>query len=187
MRCKCSCYKILRHLSWFLSQPLLLLYLKSYILPSFDYCDVIWSGCTRDEPLCWETLLNFACRTVLHRHRDYSASAARSELGLSTLSARRKLYLAQTIFKRLPPSLLLIFLYFSLHQPLTVTLVPLLLVNLICLLQELSVLLVLPCGGLFQKILELVQTLEHFQDFERLSYHEQCSLLTIQNITSIIT
>ena len=53
----------------------------------------------KDEALRLETLLNFACRTVLHRHRDYSASAVRSELGLSTLSARRKLHLAQTMFK----------------------------------------------------------------------------------------
>ena len=66
---------------------------------SFDYCDVAWSGCTKDEALRLETLLNFACRTVLRKRRDYSASAARSELGLSTLSARRNLHLAQTVFK----------------------------------------------------------------------------------------
>ena len=88
----------LRRLSWFLPQPLLL-YLKSYILPSFNYCDVVWSGYTKDEILRLETLLNFACRTVLHRRRDYSASTAHGELGLSTLSTRRKLHLAQTMFK----------------------------------------------------------------------------------------
>ena len=65
---------LLRCLSWFLSQPLLLLHLKSYILPSFDYCDVVWFGCTKDEAIHLETLLNFACRTVLRRRRDYSAS-----------------------------------------------------------------------------------------------------------------
>ena len=42
---------LLCHLSWFLPQSLLLLYLKSYILPSFDYCDVVWSGCTKGEAL----------------------------------------------------------------------------------------------------------------------------------------
>ena len=90
------------------------------------------------------------------------------------------------------PSLLLIFLNFSLPQPLT-TLVPLLLANLICLLQELV------SGKGFQfcwcffvvvsskRTLELVHTLEHFQDFVWPSYRKQCSLLTIQNITSIIT
>ena len=47
----CSLNLICR-LSWFLPQPLLLLCLKSYILSSFDYCDVVWSGCTKDEALC---------------------------------------------------------------------------------------------------------------------------------------
>ena len=89
---------LLHRLSWFLPQSLLL-YLKSYILPSFDYCDVVWSGCTKDEALRLEALLNFACRTVIRKRRDYSASAARKQLGLSTLSCRRKLHLAQTMFK----------------------------------------------------------------------------------------
>ena len=88
-----------RRLSWFLPQPLLLLYLKSYILPHFDYCDVVWIGCTKAESLRLESLLNFACRTVLHRCKLSSASAARCELGLSTLSSRRKFHLAQTVFK----------------------------------------------------------------------------------------
>ena len=105
---------LLRRLSWFLPQPLLLLYLKSYILPSFDYYDVVWSGSNKDEALCLETLLNFACHTVLCRHRDYSASAAHSELGLSTLFAKRKLDLAQSMFKCLssqsPPYLSQLFI-----------------------------------------------------------------------------
>ena len=90
---------LLRHLSWFIPQSRFLLYLKSYILPSFDYCDVVWSGYTKDEALQLETLLNFASRTVLRKRRDYSASAACKQLGLSTLSCRRKLHLAQTMFK----------------------------------------------------------------------------------------
>ena len=90
---------LLCRLSWFLPQPLLLLYLKSYILPHFDYCDVVWIGCTKAESLRLESLLNFACRTVLHRCKLSSASAARCERGLSTLSSRRKFHLAQTVFK----------------------------------------------------------------------------------------
>ena len=181
---------LLRRLSWFLPQPLLL-YLKSYILPSFDYCDVVWSGCTKGEALHLEILLNFACRTVLRRRRDYSASAAHSKLGLSTLSARRKFHLAQTMFKCLssqsPP-------YFSqLFSSPTSHYNTLLHANLMCPPQELasgkrlSVLLVLPCGGLFQWTSEIVQTSEPFQDFVRPSYCEQCALLTITNIVPIIT
>ena len=90
---------LLCRLSWFLPQPLLLLYLKSYILPHFDYCDVVWIGCTKAESLRLESLLNFACRTVLHRFKFSSSAAARCELGLSTLSSRRKFHLAQTVFK----------------------------------------------------------------------------------------
>ena len=88
---------LLRRLSWFLPQPLLLLYLKSYILSHF--CDVVWIGCTKAESLPFESLLNFVCWTVLQKCKFSSASAACSELGLSSLSSRRKLHLAQTAFK----------------------------------------------------------------------------------------
>ena len=90
---------LLRRLSYFLPRPLLLLFLNSYILPHLDYCDVIWSSYTKSQSLRLETLMNFACRTVLHRNRRSSASAARSELGFSTLSSHRKLHLAQSVFK----------------------------------------------------------------------------------------
>ena len=90
---------LLRRLSWFLPKPLLVLFLNSYILPHFDYCDVVWSSCTKSQCLQLESLLNFACRTVLRRTRYSSASAARSDLGLSTLLSRRKLHLAQSVFK----------------------------------------------------------------------------------------
>ena len=71
---------LLRRLSWFLPSSLLL-YLESCILPLFDYCDNVWSVCTKEESHRLETLLNFACRTVLHKRRDYSASSAHKELG----------------------------------------------------------------------------------------------------------
>ena len=90
---------LLCRLSWFLPQPLLLLFLKSYILPHFDYCDVVWFGCTKSESHRLESLLNFTCRTVLRRCKHSSASAARHNLGLSTLSSRRKLHLSQSVFK----------------------------------------------------------------------------------------
>ena len=59
---------------FFHSTPLLL-YLKSYILPSFDYCDV-WSGCTLEiEFLLFGKTAKFGCRRVLCRSRDCSFSA----------------------------------------------------------------------------------------------------------------
>ena len=39
----------LRRLSWFLPRSLLVLFLKSYILPVFDYCDLVWASCTKQE------------------------------------------------------------------------------------------------------------------------------------------
>ena len=46
-----------------------------------------------------ENLLNFGCRIVLNRNKNFSASAVRKELGLPTLASRRKLHLAQLMFK----------------------------------------------------------------------------------------
>ena len=89
---------LLRCFSWFLPKPLLVLFLNSYILPHFDYCDVVWSSCTKSQCHQLESLLNFTCRTVLCRTRYSSASAVRSDLGLSTLLSRRKLHLAQLVF-----------------------------------------------------------------------------------------
>ena len=83
----------------FLGFSLSLSSISTYNLPSFNYCNVVWSGCTKGEALHLEILLNFACRTVLRRRRDYSASAAHGELGLSTLSAKRELHLVQAMFK----------------------------------------------------------------------------------------
>ena len=107
------CNTQLRRLSWFLPRSLLLLFLKSYILPQFDYCDVVWCGCTKFESNRLESLLNFTCRTALRRSKHSSASAARQELHLSTLSSRRKLHLSQAVFKCLssqsPPYLSTLF------------------------------------------------------------------------------
>ena len=68
-------------------------------LPLFDNCDNVSSVCTKEGSHRLETLLNFACRTVLHKCRDYSASSDRKKLGISTLFARRKSHLAQIIYK----------------------------------------------------------------------------------------
>ena len=111
---------LLRRLSWFLPCSLLLTYLKSYILPHFDYCDVIWSGGSLDESRRLESLLNFSCKIVLHRRHDSSSTAALQELGLTTLTLRRKLHMAQCMFRSLssqaPPYLSRLFSYVSCHH-----------------------------------------------------------------------
>ena len=86
-------------LSWFLPSSLLLIYLKSYVLPHFDYCDVVWSSCTQEESRRLESLFNLGCKTVLRRKCDSSSTAAVKELGLTTLTLRRKLHTAQLMFQ----------------------------------------------------------------------------------------
>ena len=80
---------LLRRLSWFLPKSLRLLYFKSYVIPTFDYCDVVWSNCTTSEAKRLDTLFNYGCRLVLHKPRLYSASSTRQELQFTTLSDRR--------------------------------------------------------------------------------------------------
>ena len=111
---------LLRRLSWFLPKSLLLLYFKSYVLPTFDYCDVVWSNCTNEDAKRLETLFNFGCRLVLHKPRFYSASSARQELHFTTLSARRKFHMCQTMYKCMnslsPPYLTRLFRTPSTHH-----------------------------------------------------------------------
>ena len=107
-----------RRLSWFLPQSLLVLFLKSYILPVLDYCDVVWDSCTKKDAQCLETLLNYACCVVLRRQRHESATAARSDLGLTTLAIRRKIHLARLMHKctHSPPYLTSLFPLPSSHH-----------------------------------------------------------------------
>ena len=111
---------LLRRLSWFLPRSLLFTFLKSYILPHFDYCDVVWSGCNLGESRRLDVLLNFACKVVLRRQRDSSSTAALQELGLTNLTSRRKLHIAQCVFRCLscqsPPYLTRLFPSVSSHH-----------------------------------------------------------------------
>ena len=58
---------LFRRLSWFLPRSVLTLYLKSYILPCLDYCDVVWKSCTKNDSRRLQTLFNYDCRIALHR------------------------------------------------------------------------------------------------------------------------
>ena len=90
-----GCLNLLRRLSWFLPRSLLLTYLKSYILPHFDYCDVVWSSCTQEESRRLESLLNFGCKIVLCKRRDFSSTTALHELELTALTSRRRIHTVQ--------------------------------------------------------------------------------------------
>ena len=90
---------LLRRLSWFLHRPLLVLYLKSYILPSMDYCDIVWNNCNQQDSSRLQTLFNYACRLVLHRPRHSSSCALWEDLGLTCLLTRGKLHLAELVYR----------------------------------------------------------------------------------------
>ena len=87
---------LLRRLSWFLPR---ILFYKSYIMPIFDYCDVVWQRCTSQESTRLEHLHNLAIKNILHKSHFDSASAARQQLGVTSLDHRRRLHLAQQVFK----------------------------------------------------------------------------------------
>ena len=67
--------------------------------PCVDYCDIVWDCCSKQDSHCLQTLFNYACRIALHRPRLSSSSALWNDLGLTSLSSRRKLHLAQLMFK----------------------------------------------------------------------------------------
>ena len=72
---------------------------QSYILPSFDYCDVVWNGCTTEEAATLERLQNYAARLIIHQRKGYCASAAKKQLGLAAVSSCRAVHLAQQTAK----------------------------------------------------------------------------------------
>ena len=90
---------LLRRLPWFLSRQILVLFFKSCIMPSFDYCDVVWDVCTKHEAERLERLQNYAARCILRRWQDFSATEARKQLNLRTLQSRQTLHLAQCTYK----------------------------------------------------------------------------------------
>ena len=90
---------LLRRLSWFLPRSALQMYYKTYILPSLDYCDVVWTNCPLKLSAKLERLQNFAGRIILKVPKRTSATWVRKELGWSTLTARRKLHVATLMFK----------------------------------------------------------------------------------------
>ena len=92
---------LLRNLSWFLPRSALMKFYEAYILPTFDYCDVVWFCCTRTQALKLERLQNYAGRVILKEPRISSATSIRKKLGWTTLESRRNTHMATHIFKTL--------------------------------------------------------------------------------------
>lgn len=87
--------KLLRLLSWFLSQSLLVLYLKSCLWLT----TVMWYGTSAPSMTCLQSLFNYACCLALHHPRHSSFSALWKELCLTSLHCRRRLHHAELMYK----------------------------------------------------------------------------------------
>ena len=92
---------LLRRLSWFLPKNALTTFYKAYILPSFDYCDVVWHSCSQECSNRLERLQNYAGRVILKEPRSTSATWIRSVLGWDTLHSRRESHVATQVYKSL--------------------------------------------------------------------------------------
>ena len=82
-----------------LIHELRLIIYKAYILPSFDYCDVVWNNCTEKLAMKLERLQNYAGRIILKDCRVTSATSIRRELHWLTLKEQRHLHIATLMFK----------------------------------------------------------------------------------------
>ena len=71
---------LLRCLSWFLPRSLLVLYLKSYILPLVDYCNVAWDICTPHDSPPLQFFFHYACHLALQCPHHSSSSALLKKL-----------------------------------------------------------------------------------------------------------
>ena len=90
---------LLRRLSWFLPQSALITFYKTYIIPSFDYCDAVWYSIPARLSHQLEVLQNCAARIILKEKRIFSATILKQRLGWTTLELRRKHHLYLNIFK----------------------------------------------------------------------------------------
>ena len=86
-------------MSWFLPKIVMLQFYNVYILPLFNYCDVVWNSCTQEQALCLEQLQNYASRVILKKQKSTSATWIRDQLSWPSLQARRSTHISTQVFK----------------------------------------------------------------------------------------
>ena len=87
------------------------------VLPSMDYCDVVWSGCTRTAAKELEVVQNNTARAVLGAPYRSLATALRTQLCWVTLEKRRELHTAVWVHRCLRPGVTPSYLH-DIFQPL---------------------------------------------------------------------
>ena len=86
------------------------------VLPSLDYCDVVWSGCMKNAAKKLEVVQNNAARAVVGAPYRSSATTLRNQLGWQSLQTRRELHTATWVYRCLKPGVTPPYLH-DLFQP----------------------------------------------------------------------
>ena len=64
----------------------------SLVVPHFDYCDIIWGGCTTEDARKLQVTQNFAVRSITGAKKRESASESFRKLRFLNLNQRRKIH-----------------------------------------------------------------------------------------------
>ena len=87
------------------------------VLPSLEYCDVVWSGCMKNAAKKLEVVENNAACAVVGAPYQSSATTFRNQLGWQSLQERRELHTATWVYRCLKSSLTPPYLQHDLFQP----------------------------------------------------------------------
>ena len=83
------------------------------VLPSLDYCDVVWSGCMKNAAKKLEVVQNNAARAVVGAPYRSSATTLRNQLGWQSLRKRREVHTATWVCRCLKPGLIPLPIYMT--------------------------------------------------------------------------
>ena len=72
----------------------------SMITPHFNYCDIVWSGCTKKKANELQRVQNIAAKAIVNR-KDTSSNQALKELKLLPLQNKREIHTAVMVYKTL--------------------------------------------------------------------------------------
>ena len=75
------------------------LLVDALVIPHYNYCDVLYDGCSTEGKHIIQRSQNYAAKSLLGMRRQDSATAAREKLGWIDLEARRKVHLGVFLHK----------------------------------------------------------------------------------------
>ena len=80
---------LMRRLSWTLPQKSLLCFYYTYVIPSLNYCSLVWRLCRKSNLQRLQRLQNLSARIILKLPKPYSATTAINTLQWRTLEEYR--------------------------------------------------------------------------------------------------